>query len=60
MSQKNQEIDSLAADWAARRDLGTLSPAEEARFQDWVAADKRHLGAYGRAEAVLFREPLVG
>jgi transmembrane sensor len=55
MSQKNQEIDSLAADWAARRDLGTLSPAEEARFQDWVAADKRHLGAYGRAEAVLFR-----
>jgi transmembrane sensor len=55
MSQKNQEIDSLAAHWAARRDLGTLSPAEEAEFQDWVAADTRHLGAYGRAEAVLFR-----
>jgi len=55
MSQKTQEIDSLAASWATRRDLGTLSPAEEAEFQDWLAADKRHLGAYGRAEAVLFR-----
>lgn len=55
MSQKTQEIDSLAANWATRRDLGTLSPAEEAEFQDWLAADKRHLGAYGRAEAVLFR-----
>jgi len=55
MSQKTQEIDSLAASWATRRDLGTLSPAEEAEFQSWLAADKRHLGAYGRAEAVLFR-----
>jgi transmembrane sensor len=55
MSLKNQEIDGLAADWAARRDLGALSPEEEAGFQDWLAADVRHLGAYGRAEAVLFR-----
>jgi len=55
MSQKNQEIDGLAADWAAKRDLGALSPEEEAAFQFWLAADTRHLGAYGRAEAVLFR-----
>jgi len=55
MSQKNQEIDNLAARWAVRRDLGTLSSEEEAEFQAWVAADARHLGAYGRAEAVLFR-----
>ena len=55
MAQKNQEIDSLAADWATRRDLRTLSPEEEAEFQDWLAADPRHLGAYGRAEAVLCR-----
>ncbi len=55
MSQKNQEIDNLAARWAVRRDLGTLSSEEEAEFQAWVAADTRHLGAYGRAEAVLFR-----
>jgi transmembrane sensor len=55
MSLKNQEIDSLAADWVTRRDLGALSPEEEATFQDWLSADARHLGAYGRAEAVLFR-----
>jgi len=55
MSQKNQEIDNLAARWAVRRDLGTLSSEEEAEFEAWVAADTRHLGAYGRAEAVLFR-----
>ena len=55
MSLKNQEIDSLAADWAARRDLAILSEVEEAEFQAWLAADARHLGAYGRAEAVLSR-----
>jgi len=55
MSLKNQEIDGLAADWATRRDLGGLAPAEEAEFQNWLAADRRHLGAYGRAEAVLSR-----
>lgn len=55
MSLKNQEIDALAANWATRRDLGVLSPEEEARFQNWLAADTRHLGAYGRAEAVLLR-----
>jgi transmembrane sensor len=55
MSLKNQEIDSIAADWVTRRDLGALSPEEEATFQDWLSADARHLGAYGRAEAVLLR-----
>ena len=55
MSLKNQEIDGLAADWVARRDLGTLSAVEEAEFQAWLTADARHLGAYGRAEAVLGR-----
>jgi len=55
MSPKSQKIDSLAAEWAAKRDLGTLSSQEEAEFQDWLAADPRHLGAYGRAEAVLSR-----
>jgi len=55
MSVKTQEIDGLAADWAVRRDLRDLSPEEEAEFQDWLAADVRHLGAYGRAEAVLGR-----
>lgn len=55
MSSTNHEIDSLAADWAAKRDLGPLSPAEQAEFEAWLNADLRHLGAYGRAEAVLAR-----
>src|SRR6266700_252377 len=55
MSLLNQEIDRQAADWAARRDFGTLSPEEEREFDSWLAADIRHLGAYGRAEAVLAR-----
>jgi transmembrane sensor len=55
MSSINLEIDRLAADWAARRDLGSLAPGDEAAFKAWLAADIRHLGAYGRAEAVLAR-----
>ena len=55
MSSRNQEIDSRSADWAAKRDLGDLSLQEQAEFEAWLAADPRHLGAYGRAEAVLCR-----
>jgi transmembrane sensor len=55
MSSTNHEIDGVAANWAARRDLGALSPEEQAEFEHWLAADIRHLGAYGRAEAVLSR-----
>src|SRR3978361_118819 len=55
MSPLNQEIDRQAADWAARRDLQTLSSEEGREFASWLAADIRHLGAYGRAEAVLAR-----
>jgi transmembrane sensor len=55
MSSTNHEIDSAAADWVARRDLQGLSAEEQAEFEAWLAADVRHLGAYGRAEAVLAR-----
>ena len=55
MSSTNHEIDSLAADWSVRRELGTLSAQEQAEFEAWLQADVRHLGAYGRAEAVLAR-----
>lgn len=48
-----QEIDRQAAEWAARRDCGPLSPEEELKFNAWLAADLRHLGAYAKAETVL-------
>jgi len=55
MSTLNQAIDRQAAEWAVKRDLGELSADEQAEFDLWLAADIRHLGAYGRAEAVLGR-----
>jgi transmembrane sensor len=55
MSSINNDIDDLAAGWAVRRDLGPLGIREQAAFEAWLAADVRHLGAYGRAEAVLAR-----
>lgn len=55
MSAVNQEIDRQAAAWAVKRDLQKLSAEEQAAFDAWLAADIRHFGAYGRAEAVLSR-----
>jgi transmembrane sensor len=43
-------IDDQAADWVARRSAG-CSPDEEHAFQAWYAADRRHQGAFLRAEA---------
>lgn len=46
------EIDSVAADWAARLDRGDLSPAEDSELEAWLAADPRRAGAFARAQAV--------
>jgi transmembrane sensor len=45
-------IDQAAANWVARRDGGAMSEADQARFDAWLAADLRHLGAYAKALAV--------
>jgi transmembrane sensor len=55
MAFTSQETDDLAAQWAARRNLRDLTPEEQVEFDAWLTADIRHLGAYGRAEAVLAR-----
>lgn len=47
------EIDAEAADWAVKADADGLSPAEARRLEAWLAADRRHRGAYARAQAVL-------
>lgn len=54
MSSTSQQVDDQAAHWAALRDLG-LSPAQQEAFELWLTADKRHLGAYARAEGALIR-----
>ena len=43
-------IDMLAAGWVARRSAGLCAEDEQA-FQAWYAADRRHQGAFLRAEA---------
>ncbi|MBP2161019.1 MULTISPECIES: FecR domain-containing protein [Asticcacaulis] len=43
-------IDAEAAEWVARR-AGTSDPEIEQAFQAWHDADRRHAGAYLRAEA---------
>lgn len=54
MSSTSQQVDDQAAHWAALRDLG-LSPEQQEAFELWLKADKRHLGAYARAEGALIR-----
>ena len=46
------QIDAEAADWTARLDRGPLSAEQEAQFQDWLGADVRCAGAFGRVRAL--------
>lgn len=49
------KIDATAAEWVAREDAGPLSADEAAALAAWLAADSRHLGAYGRMHAIMMR-----
>ncbi|TDP72258.1 FecR family protein [Roseateles toxinivorans] len=51
--ETSSRIDDVAADWAARVDRGALSTEEQAALDAWCASDRRCLGAYARAQAVL-------
>ena len=55
MRPLNLEINKQAGEWAAKVDAGELTPEERERFEVWLAADTRHLGAFGRSMAVLER-----
>jgi transmembrane sensor len=57
--QTHQEIDHVAASWAARRCNG-FSADDAAALDAWLQADPRHLGAYMKAEAVLARLDQAG
>lgn len=60
MTTTSEDIDLQAAEWVARRDAGSLTPEGEAKFEAWLAADVRALGAYCRVEAALSRLERVG
>jgi len=48
-----ENIDDIAADWAARLDARPLSLGEQAELDAWLDSDARCLGAYARARAVM-------
>lgn len=45
---ESKQIEHEAAAWLARRDAGTLTPADEAAFVAWIDADTAHRVAYLR------------
>jgi len=47
------DINTTAAQWAARVDAGPLQAEESAELENWLAAHPQHLGAFARARAVL-------
>lgn len=49
---RGSDIDSVAAQWAARVDRG-LTPSENAELEAWLARSVRHKGALVRAQAML-------
>jgi len=55
MRVSSQEISKQAGEWAAKVYTGEFTPEEQERLEAWLAADVRHLGAFGRSIAVLER-----
>jgi transmembrane sensor len=55
MGLLNDEIDRVAAEWAAKVATGELTPDERELLDSWRAADIRHVGAFARAQAILLR-----
>lgn len=51
---RRDRIDDQAAEWAARTAIGDMTAMEESELEAWLAADRRHDGAYLRARAAYF------
>lgn len=49
----SEQVYDEAAYWAARVDAGVLPAEDQAIFEQWLAADTRHYGAYAQACALL-------
>jgi transmembrane sensor len=51
--ETSAEIDSKAAEWAARMDRCQLSAVDRAVLEDWLSGDARRFGAFARACAMM-------
>ena len=53
-------IERIAAEWAALIDSGSMSAEQQRAFEAWIDVDPRHLGAYLKVEAALARVARLG
>lgn len=53
MHETSQQIDETAAQWAVRVETASLTPDERSQLDIWLKADRRRLGAYAKARAVI-------
>nr|WP_295383351.1 FecR domain-containing protein [Pseudoxanthomonas sp.] len=53
--ETSQNIEETAARWVARMDREPLSGPESHALNDWLAGDRRRLGAFMRAQALWMR-----
>ena len=60
MTQRTNDIDRQAAEWAARTDGVEPSAEVQRALEDWLARDARHLGAYLKVKAVMARVERLG
>ncbi|WP_420383626.1 FecR family protein [Novosphingobium sp.] len=51
----SSEVDEAAAQWAARLDRGQIGQSDQQALDRWLEDDIRHVGALGRAQAILVR-----
>lgn len=53
--ETSQNIEETAAHWVARMDREPLSAHEDKALNDWLAGDRRRVGAFMRARAIWMR-----
>lgn len=53
MHESSQQIDETAVQWAVRVETTSLTPDERAQLDNWLKGDRRRLGAYAKARAVI-------
>ena len=51
MSMQSQRVESIAADWLARRDCGAWTKKDDVGLADWLAEDATHRVAFLRLQA---------
>ncbi|RXZ66406.1 FecR family protein [Pelagerythrobacter rhizovicinus] len=54
ISRSLESVADQAAEWAVLAEFGEMTPARQAALDSWLAADRRHRGAFLRARAAFY------